>query len=645
LILRKPEIFVFVLCLLFCFNAVAQNDKDSVRQLKTVIVQQSRLNDYVIASYELPLDSSVLALSSNGSLTDLLRKQGFGHIRTYGPGGLASPSFRGTGSSHTAVLWNGLNLVSPLSGQLDLSLVSAGLFDDATIQTGGSTSLSGNGSIGANIHLNNNINFNEGLRVTGSSFIGSFGSQYYDAGAKFSNKTFGMSTKVFFNSSDNDFTFINRSASPDETQKREHSAFDQHGLLQQLHWSSQSAGIFSLKFWYQRSFYEIPNPTGIPRPSEATEDNEFYRALAGWNFSKGILDFNYQAAFIRQDLDYADPIIDQHSLNRYNSTIQNFETNFNFANHAQLTSGIHYTWEEGVVDDFGDSSPVRNRIALFSAYKFDSSEKWKLAISGRGEFVNGKAMPFSPTISVKYNASEKLKVFTNLSRNYRIPTFNDLYWQGAGAQGNPDLKTEVSLSAEAGVALTNEVISFKSVGFTNHVDNWILWSPTSGQVWTPQNIKKVWSRGAESQLSLSKKIGVFKAKVMGQYSYTRSTNVDIYDNGNPNEKGKQLLLTPRHEGSATIEGEWKHFVLRVVNSYTGEQFNDSDNTPYNIVYDYLITNIWLSKVVRQKSIVLTLTGEINNAFDVEYVGRPGYPMPGINYKAGIKINFNKTNKL
>lgn len=643
--LRKLEIFIFLFCVLCAFNLNGQSSVDSVRLLKAVVVTQSRLNDHVIAAYELPIDSAMLSVASDGSLTDLLRKQGLGHIRSYGPGGLASPSFRGTGSSHTAVLWNGINLVSPLSGQLDLSLVPVSLFEDATIQTGGSTSLAGNGSIGGNIHLNNSMNFDQRLGVTASSHMGSFGQQYYDAGIRASNNSLGMSTKIFFNSSDNDFKFTNGSVFPAETQRREHSGFQQYGLLQQLHWQPRRAGIFSLKLWYQKSHYNIPNPTGILRPSEATEENEFYRVLAGWNFSKETFDFNYQAAFIRQDLDYTDSLTNQFSLNRYNSTVHNVETNINFSNTAQLTSGIHYTWEQGIVDDFGDSAPARNRIALFSAYKIEAFEKWTFAISGREEIINGDAMPFSPGISVKYDVNGKLNVFTNLSRNYRIPTFNDLYWKGGATQGNPGLKTETSLSAEAGMAFTNHVVSGKTVLFSNHVDNWILWSPTNGQMWMPHNIKKVWSRGVESQLSCSKTIGKVQSKVIGMYSFIMSTNESIYEKGNPNEKGKQLLLTPIHEGSVTVEAECKKYILRVVNSYTGRQFNDSDNSPYNIVGDYLITNIWLSKVIAHKNLKLTFTFEANNAFNVEYVARPGYPLPGRNYKAGIKFNFNKPNKV
>ena len=408
-----------MLCVFYTLPSNGQESRDSVQLLNPVVINQSRLNDYVIGAYELPIDSATLSLSSNGSLTDLLRKHGFGHIRTYGPGGLATPSFRGTGSSHTAILWNGINLISPLSGQLDLSLVPAGLFEDASVQTGGATSLSGNGSIGANIHLNNSLNFNEGLRASVSSFVGSFQSRYHDASVRFSNQKFGSSTKLFLNKADNDFKFTNKTVFPAEVQRRQHSAFDQHGILQQLHLQTKASGIFSLKFGYQKSKYEIPNPTTILRISEATEYNEFYRALAGWNYSHNNFDLNYQGAFIQHDLDYADPVLNLYSVNRYKSTIQNVEFNFRFSK-AQLTSGVNYTWEESTVDDFGEATPVRNRIAVFGAYKIDAFEKWKFSFSGREEIVDGEVMPFAPTISARYDLTSIVHVFTNLSRNYRL---------------------------------------------------------------------------------------------------------------------------------------------------------------------------------------------------------------------------------
>lgn len=643
--LQKLETYVFLLCVLLCFEARAQKSSDSTRYLKPVVITQSRLSDHIIASYLLPVDSTMLSLASSGSVTDLLRKQGLGHIRTYGPGGLASPSFRGSGSSHTSVLWNGITLVSPLNGQLDLSLLPAGLFDDAIVQSGGSTSLAGNGSIGGNIHLNNTFHFNKGLQVSGASHIGSFGSEYYDAGVKFSNSKFGTSTKLFMSQADNDFKFENRSVFPAEIQRRAHSAFQQHGLLQQLHYQTPRAGIFSLKFWYQDSKYEIPNPTAILRASEATEENEFYRVLGGWNLSSEKVDLSYQGALITQRLIYTDPVLDQYSDNRYKSIIQNIEANLDFRNKTQLTSGIHYTWEEGLAVDFGNSTPSRNRFALFSAWKINTLEKVVFALSGREEIVNGTLMPFAPQVSANYQATPAISIFTTLSRNYRIPTFNDLYWRGGSTRGNPNLKTETSLSAEAGLRLSRENISIKSVAFTNHVDDWILWSPTNGHAWEPQNIKKVWSRGIETQLSAKATLGSVRSSLSALYSLTRSTNEDVYASGNSNEEGKQLILTPMHEGSITVEGRYRTYSLRVVNTYTGEQFNDSDNSPYNIVDDYLITNLWLCKVVERKRYSVNFIGEVNNLLNVQYVARPGYPLPGRNFKIGIQLNFYKPIKV
>lgn len=643
--MKPAKILVFVFGILFPLQAECQQYSDSVRILEPVVVMQSRLNDFVIASYSLPIDSSVLSLASTGSVTDLLRKQGFGHIRSYGAGGLATPSFRGTGGSHTAVLWNGISLVSPLSGQLDLSLMPVGLFEDASIQTGGSTSLSGNGSIGASIHLNNNVKFNEGSRLSLASYIGSFGNYFNDIGFRYSNTKFGSSTKIFYSQSENDFKFTNNNLSPAKTQRREHSASRQGGLLQQLNWNASEFGIFSLKLWYQKSRYEIPNPTTISRISQAVEENEFYRTLFSWSYSKEKFELYYQGAFLRQALNYSDPEKDEYSTSIFNSTIHNFESSLNFKRDMSLTLGVHYTWEQGIVDEFGAGTPVRNRVAFFSAFKINPIDKLKLALSVREELVNGGTTPVTPTVSIKYIANNSLEVFTNLSRNYRLPTFNDLYWKGSGARGNPLLKPEVSLGGEVGVTFIKTFATMKAVVFSNHVDDWISWSPTSEQTYVPQNIKKVWARGIETQLMLHKKLNKTDARITGQYSYTLSTNESIYQNGNQAEKGKQLILTPRHEGSITGEVLWNKYSFRIVESFTGKQFNDSDNSPYNILPSYAITNLWVSKKVDTKWVEFSIIVEVNNILNVEYQGRPGYPLPGINYKAGIQINLNKSNNI
>ncbi len=639
------------LCVLSSLSVYAQQNNDSVRVLNEVIIEQSRLGNYAISKYTLRVDSLTRALASAGSLADMLRKYGYGHVRGYGPGGLASASFRGTGSSHTSVLWNGINLLSPLSGQLDLSLVPVGFIDDASIQTGGTTSLYGNGSIGGTILLNNTARFNDGLSV--KTFIngGSFGSYYQDLGVSWSGKKFISSIKSFINRADNDFKFLNTNTSPAKTEKRDHTATHQLGILQQNYWQPAKDHLLTFKLWWQDNTYEVPNPTTVSRKAEAIEQNTFWRALAGWNYTHEYFDLNYQGAFIKHDLDYRDPSTNLVSLSTFNTFINNLEGNFNFQKNSHLSTGINYTWEQGKVDAFGDDALIRNRIALFSAFKWKPTTRWEFSLAAREEFVNGEATPFAPSVTAKVTLVKGLQIYGNASRNYRIPTFNDLYWKGAGGLGNPNLKSELSTGGEVGLQFKSsnikntQSLSFSTAVFSNDVDNWILWSPGTSQVWSPQNIKNVWSRGVEAQASGHKVFNKVGTELSLRYSFSQATNKDIYANVNPNELNKQLMFTPFHEGSVTARVSYSAFYLNVVYSFTGKQYTDSDNTAFNAMQPYAITNVSLSKPFSFKEVKFTFNGEVNNIFNTTYQSRPGYPMPGINFKAGLTINFNKPNSL
>ncbi len=637
------------LCVLASLSVYAQQSVDSVRVLNEVIVEQSRLGNYAISKYTLPVDSMTRALASAGSLADMLRKYGYGHLRGYGPGGLASASFRGTGSSHTSVLWNGINLSSPLAGQLDLSLVPVGFVDDASIQTGGTASLYGNGSIGGTILLNNKARFNDGLTLKTFTNGGSFGSYYQDLGVSWSGKKFISSTKFFTNQAKNDFKFLSTKTSTPTTERREHNAIHQQGILQQNYWQPDKNNLLTFKLWWQDNTYEVPKPTTVPNGVEAIEQNTFWRVLAGWNYTRENFDINYQGAFIKHDLDYRAP---ESSISTFHTFINNLEGNFSFKKNINLSTGINYTWEQGKVDDFGGDTPVRNRVALFSAFKWKPTTRLELAITMREEFINGKATPFAPSITTAVTIVKGLQVYGNISRNYRIPSFNDLYWKGAGALGNAALKSELSVGGELGLRFKRsnlkdtQSFSFSTSVFSNDVDDWILWSQQKKTlIWSPTNKKQVWSRGIEAQTAVRKIFGEVSIELMVQYSFTQATNKRIYENDNPNELNKQLILTPLHEGSTTVRGIWKGFFLNVVNTYTGKQYTTSDNQEFSSLQSYAITNISLAKPFSIKEVKLTLNGEVNNVFDIHYQSRSGYPMPGINFKAGLTINFNKPKSL
>jgi iron complex outermembrane receptor protein len=640
--------FVFGYCLLFAQLTCAQL-YDSVLLLQEVIIEQSRLSDYAVQRYVLKTDSLSRALLRGGSLSDLLRSTGLGGVRGYGPGGLATASFRGTGSSHTSILWNGINLISPLAGQSDLSQLPVTFFDEASVQTGGSASLYGNGSIGGTILLNNTARFREGLTAKTFTSVGSFSRFFQDVGVQWSEKKFISSTKIFYSQAENNFSFTNINVNPARTDSRQHNAQRQHGLLQQNYWQINPQQLVWLKFWYQDNHYEVPNTSLSIRPGEATQRDKSYRGLLGYSWSGRNIHITYQGAFVHQSLLYVDPAISLTSTNDFQMLVQNAEANLDLNRAGQLTTGVHYTFERGRVDAFGDNEPVRNRIAMFAAYKKEFWKDFSIAVSLREEIVNGNTTPLAPSATLAYKASKVITLFTSTARNYRLPTFNDLYWLGAGAQGNANLKPELSWSSDLGISLASVKkkkihYTLKTVAFSNQINDWILWAPQAAQIWSPQNIKQVWSRGIETQGTIETILQAVSLSLRGQYTFTKATNQAIYENGNQAEEGKQLMFTPMHEGSLTLRAGWKKFQLNLVQQLTGKQYTDTDNNEFFAMPARAFTNLWLSKVIICKKFSGALNIEVNNLFNTDYQSRPGYPMPGINFKIGFTTQFNKPYK-
>jgi len=314
-----------------------------------------------------------------------------------------------------------------LNGSLDLSLVPVSFIDDASIQSGGSASLYGNGSIGGTIQLNNKASFNEGLKLKTLRSAGSFGSFFQDAGASWSGKKFITSTKVFYTSLKMTLSSLIEIIFR-KTESRQHAGYEQKGILQQNYWQLSPANLIHLKFWYQDNLYEAPNSSFVPAHFEATEQNKYYRTLLGWSHTKNNLDFSYQGHLFVTIL----IIVTDYNLvspSTFNTFINNAETNFSFKKGMSLTTGANYTWEEGKVADYGSEIPVRNRTALVSAFKFKPGTQWEVSTSFREELINGSLTPFAPAITAKLQVSTAFQAYVSASRNYRIPTFNDLYWK------------------------------------------------------------------------------------------------------------------------------------------------------------------------------------------------------------------------
>src|SRR5213075_2539798 len=84
------------------------------------------------------------------------------------------------------------------------------------------------------------------------------------------------------------------------------------------------------------------------------------------------------------------------------------------------------------------------------------SKRISVAANLRQPVVSGFSAPFLPYLGTEYvilkNVNHDLKIRGSVSKNYRVPTLNDRYWQNAG---DKNLLPETSHATELGWALRN----------------------------------------------------------------------------------------------------------------------------------------------------------------------------------------------
>jgi iron complex outermembrane receptor protein len=268
------------------------------------------------------LDSSVISMYNGNSLADLIEENSSIYIKTYGPGSLASPSFRGTTAGHTGIAWNNINIESPMTGKLDLSVIPAGMADDISIFYGSNSMNTSRGSVGGLINLNTKPDWGEKGLFLINPAAGSFGRRSLLIKARAGTGDFQSVTKAFLSGAENDFQYLN-SVSGDIplTEIRENSQARQKGFIQELYYR-KSRHEFSARLWYQRAARNLPVPIIVPslNPPEKQND-ESLRSMFTYDYQLDKTRLNLTSAFIFDRLDYTNEQASVDSRNSVNRII------------------------------------------------------------------------------------------------------------------------------------------------------------------------------------------------------------------------------------------------------------------------------------------------------------------------------------
>jgi len=89
-------------------------------------------------------------------------------------------------------------------------------------------------------------------------------------------------------------------------------------------------------------------------------------------------------------------------------------------------------------------------------------------------------MKFYPGVDVSWRVCEPIKIYASFNQSLRTPTFTDLYYNGPGIEGNPNLKPEKSTDFSVGMNFSSQLVNVQVKGFYRMGTDMMDWVKFSG---------------------------------------------------------------------------------------------------------------------------------------------------------------------
>lgn len=597
------------------YTSFAQFEQNSVLD-EIVIPLQSAQQFYKINSSRTMTDS--ILLRHNGTATDLLKQSAAIHFKENGYGMVSSASFRGTTAQQTSVIWNGIPINSNFLGQTDFNSLSIKEFDEIEIIAGGGSVLLGSGAIGGSILLNQKVDFQtkDQHRITVSyNTLQAHQTQLQNRWVK---KNWFVSWNTQYTNSKNEYKWENINW------KNNNGAYENFTFSPVLAYKisdKHSLSYFGSIYKDQRHFSLI---SSFQTPTKY--ENFSARNLIKWKTQVGHRSFeidfahwneNYQYYQNINNKNYLDGIADTYFAKLfYQWKLTSYWNNSVQAEHKHSTGNS----TENPLKDIRQS--ITN-ISWLHSIQFNETLKSEIGL--KKEWSDVYDNPFLYSFALQWTPKDWTLSFSS-NKNYRIPSFNDLFWQPGG---NKNLKPETSIQNEFRLGMSRKQWNIQANTYYNAIKDMIRWMPTSSGYWRAENTNKVRIFGLEFQGNYIVKRGDFTGSIGVQYAYTNATNV---------ETDLQLMYVPKNKFTGQISGNYKNWELNIQMIQLGNIFTTSDeNIEYQLEsYTTLDTQIGY-KWGNQKQWFAQV--QINNLGNTFYYTMPERPMPNRNSTLKLSYQF------
>jgi outer membrane cobalamin receptor len=583
-------------------------------------------------------------------------------LKDYGGiGGLKTVSVRSLGAQHTAVCYDGVSVADVQSGQVDISRFSLDNVESLALSIGQTDDIFQTArafaSAGAlriktrkprfdsrpfglegRLRAGSFGMFNPSLRYEqklGEPYAASLHADWLGAGGRYP------------------YTFVNGNLVTDET--RENS--DVRSLRTELNLFAdwQQGGELRLKGYWFDSERGLPGPVILYNNyhterlgnRNAFVQSVYEKALGSRLLARAQAKFDYAWTHYQ---DFHSKYVDGRQTDVYTQR----EYYASAALRYTPAQNLFFTLAEDVFASTLDATtpfcafPRRfsSLTALAAQYK-DSRLTATASLLGtfvaeevkRGQAAAGRKR-LSPAASLSYRlfAGQNLRLRLSFKDIFRIPTFNDLYYDRIG---NKNLSPEKALQYNLGLTWSGSpgpfgYLSLTVDGYYNRVKDKIVALPAMF-VWSMINMGEVDVKGLDANLEarLSLPAGLH---LQLNASYTLQKAVDVTRKDSKTYR-HQIPYTPRHAGTASVSVEHPWIQLSWVLTAVSDRYSLPQNIEANRMAGYAEHQLSLRRSFRLGQGVWQLQAEGVNLGGARYDVVRYYPMPGRSFRASLSYRY------
>ncbi len=562
------------------------------------------------------LTRAEIAARGTTSAVELLRTvPGVEVVQGGGPGSTASVFLRGSSSSHTLVLVDGVRINAPTTGAVDIADLRADDVERIEILRGPQSSLYGSEAMGGVISIITRRG-EPGLSARAGGEGGSLGLARWQVSAG------GQEGRLDWQVGGGREAWDGVSVASERAGNRERDPYRNRSGSLRLGWQLGTRSRVEATWRGQDATAALDGFTWGVGPTDDPNFEQRRRAQTGavaltsqitarWRQQVRLGVYDERLEGIDPDTEY----------NRYDIANRNSsllaQSDLQLGRHHVLSLGASAERRDGKVEGgFDERADLLSAFAA-SQWTWGTAGAFTAAVRHDDHSVYGGKTTYRATGVLGLGGGARLHA--SWGTGFKAPTFNDLYYP---YYGNPALRPETSRGWDAGVTWEGRdgVWSADLTAFANRYEDLVAFSWTSFQA---ENIARAEARGWEAAAGLrSGKSLSWRAS----YTFTRSEDLAT---------GSPLPRRPKHRGSLTARLGGDGPLTASATYWVVRDRVESDGRPMD---DY--DRLDLAAQVRLASWVHA-TLRVHNALDADYEELAGYTSPGRTFALGFVLNLGR----